>query len=61
LSWAHWPWSARTSITRLSASLDQQFELDFESRKATNPLLNVGKARPGDAVGRRAWLIGNVL
>ena len=45
----------------LAASLDHQFQLGFESRKAANPLLNVGKARPGDAVGCRAWLIGIVL
>ena len=45
----------------VSASLDHQFQLGFESRKAANPLLNVGKARPGDAFGCRAWLIGIVL
>ena len=45
----------------VTASLDHQFQLGFESRKATNPLLNVGKARPGDAVGCRAWLIEIVL
>jgi hypothetical protein len=38
----------------LSASLDHQFQLGFESRKAANPLLDVGKARPSDAVGGRA-------
>jgi hypothetical protein len=32
----------------LAASLDHQFQLGFESRKAANSLLNVGKARPGD-------------
>src|SRR5271166_2528684 len=33
-----------------TASLDHQFQLGFESRKAANPLLNFGKARPGDRV-----------
>jgi hypothetical protein len=45
----------------VAASRDHQFQLGFESRKAANPLLNVGKARPGDAAGCRAWLIGIVL
>jgi hypothetical protein len=43
------------------ASLDHQFQLGFESREAANPLLNLGKARPSDSVGCRAWLIGFVL
>ena len=44
-----------------AASLDHQFQLGFESRKAANPLLNFGKSRPGDAVGRCAWLVRIVL
>ena len=45
----------------VTASLDHQFQLGFESREAANPLLNLGKARPSDSVGCRAWLIGFVL
>ena len=44
-----------------AASHYHQFQLGFESRKTTNPLLNFGKSRPGDAVGRPAWLVRIVL
>jgi hypothetical protein len=37
-----------------AASHYHRLQLGFESRKATNPLLNFVKSRPGDAVGRRA-------
>jgi hypothetical protein len=45
----------------VAASPDHQFQLGFESREAANPLLNVGKAGPGDAVGCRAWLTRIIL
>ena len=47
--------------TAKTASDYHQFQLGFESRKAANPPLNLGKSRPGDAVGRCAWLVRIVL
>ena len=47
--------------TAKAASDYHRFQLAFESRKAANPPLNFGKSRPGDAVGRCAWLVRIVL